>query len=51
MQSRSKVFRTQNERKSSCLMNLDVKSCQVKCASSKQVTEGKMVNFADVVVS
>ena len=31
MQSPSKVFRTQNETKSSCVMNLDVNSCQVKC--------------------
>ena len=31
MQSPSKVFRTQNERKSACMMNLYVKSCQVKC--------------------
>ena len=31
MQSPSKVFRTQNENKSACVMNLDVNSCQVKC--------------------
>ena len=32
MQSPSKVFRIQNERESACMMNLDVKSCQEKCA-------------------
>ena len=32
MQNRSKVFRTQNETESACIMNLDVKSCQVQCA-------------------
>ena len=31
MQSPSKVFRTQNETDSACIMILDVKSCQVKC--------------------
>ena len=35
MQSPSQVFRTQNETESACMMNLDVKSCQVKCAWSK----------------
>ena len=32
MQSPSKVFRTQNKTESVCMMNLDVKSCQVECA-------------------
>ena len=32
MQNRSKVFRTQNETERACIMNLDVKSCQVQCA-------------------
>ena len=35
MQSNSKVFPPQNETESACIMNLDVKSCQVKCAWSK----------------
>ena len=34
MKSASKVFRTQNETKSACMMNLDLKSCQVKCDCS-----------------
>ena len=32
MQNRSKVFRTQNQTESACIMNLDVKFCQVQCA-------------------
>ena len=31
MQSPSKVFRTQNETKSGCVMNLYAISCQVQC--------------------
>ena len=31
MQSLTKLFRTQNETESACMMNIDVKSCQVKC--------------------
>ena len=30
MQSPIKVFRAENETESPCMMNLDVKSCQVK---------------------
>ena len=35
MQSPSKIFRIQNETESACMMNLEFKSCQVKCALNK----------------
>ena len=41
MQSPSKVFQTQNETRSACVMNLDVKSYQVKCGSSNLFPKAK----------
>ena len=41
MQSRSKVFRTQSEIKSACLMSLDVKSCQESVPKVNRLPKGK----------
>ena len=51
MQRHSKVFRTQDETKSSLVMNLDVKSCQAKCGWGHWASWSKTPSVADVFES